>query len=225
MAPGTGGRASNRLFDSAKSGRQQREALQAALALRPETDEKDARIPRPSAKSAELAANRYDKVMSHTVAGRYRKEAMAIARAKGEGDALSKDVYNYGDMLFQEANMTRERRDAWRRNALREKEEAEQAEATFHPQLNKHSVELTASSISWGGGGGGEGGSGDDELLARFDRRAAEKQGRQAALRELVEAEERKQWSAPHRHSSPGRAASAKPCIFLIGPPTSTCVP
>ena len=58
-----------------------------------------------------------DKVMSHTVTGRYRKAALAIAKAKGEEAKLKNDVYNYGDMLFQEAEMTRERRDAWRRQS------------------------------------------------------------------------------------------------------------
>ena len=116
--PGTGNRASERLFSDAKSGRQAREALKRSLHGDNRPDEAR-HIPQTNKVSAKLAADRYDKVMSHTVTGRDRKEAQALARAKGEESTLNRDVYNYGDMLFQEAEITRQKRDEWRSKQLR----------------------------------------------------------------------------------------------------------
>ena len=58
--------------------------------------------------------------MAKTKAGKIRKTALALARARGvEAEAeLERDVFNYGDMLFQEAEMARAKRDEWRREHL-----------------------------------------------------------------------------------------------------------
>ena len=95
--PGTGKAASERLYNDRGTNRQHREELQRSLASNgPPTDTTK---PFVNERSRQLAANRYDKVMAHTVTGRYRKAALAIAKAKGES---LNDVYNYGDMLFQD---------------------------------------------------------------------------------------------------------------------------
>ena len=91
-------------------------------ALAPKETERS-RVPKTNPKSAALAADRYDKVMSQTVTGRFRREALALARARGEEaeKQLERDVFNYGDMLFQEAEMTRGKRDQWRLEQMRER--------------------------------------------------------------------------------------------------------
>jgi hypothetical protein len=178
-----GSKASDRLYHEAKSGRQAREAMQRSLRSEPASVESDPRIPHPNKRSARLAADRYDKVMAHTVTGRYRKAALAIAKAKGEDASLSRDVYNYGDMLFQEARMTQARRDEWRKHELRAKQEAETAESTFHPQLS------TASTAAPPAAGGGDGVR-ERELLERIERQSVERQEKAAQLRQVVMREE-----------------------------------
>ena len=104
QTPGTAGsrkngqQASDRLYQSAKSSRQAREALQRSLQAE---KKEDPRVPRANARSRMLAADRYDKVMGHTVTGRYRKEALAIAKAKGQDSALIRDVYTTATCCFR----------------------------------------------------------------------------------------------------------------------------
>ena len=185
--PGAGKRASERLFTDARSGRQAREELKRSLRGEDRSNE-TRRIPQPNKMSAKLAADRYDRVMSHTVTGRYRKEALAIARAKGEESMLNRDVYNYGDMLFQEAEMTRQKRDEWRSEQLREKDEAEVAEATFQPQTSR-----TGSAMSAVAYGGSDEPLSERELLERIERQASERAERQQALTEIVRREEERE--------------------------------
>ena len=173
--------ASTRLFESARSSRQAREAMQRSLQSDLGASGQQDRVPRPSAKSQQLAANRYDKVMSKTLHGRYKKEALALAKAKGEETSMLRDVYNYGDMLFQEAQMTRERREEWRREQLQERLAAEEAEATFKPEVHRPSHE------SWGGGE-----PSDEELLERFQRQATAHREKQSALADYIREEEKK---------------------------------
>ena len=109
--------------------------------------------------------------MSHTVTGRYRKEAQALARAKGEESTLNRDVYNYGDMLFQEAEITRQKRDEWRSKQLRDKAEAEVAEATFQPHTSRAGSVM--SSLS-----GADEPLTERELLERIDRQERERHER-----------------------------------------------
>ena len=183
QTPGTAGsrrngqQASDRLYQSAKSSRQAREALQRSLQAE---KKEDPRVPRANARSRVLAADRYDKVMGHTVTGRYRKEALAIAKAKGQDSALIRDVYNYGDMLFQEAQMTRSRREEWRREQLKQRIAAEDAEATFQPEISPGTQGL----LGWGGE------IEHEEVLTRFERQAAIQKEKQLALAEHIRQEE-----------------------------------
>ena len=80
---GTGNRASDRLYHDRGSSRQHREELQRSLVENGPKTKTDATKPFVNERSRQLAANRYDKVMAHTVTGRYRKAALAIAKAKG----------------------------------------------------------------------------------------------------------------------------------------------
>ena len=118
VAPGAGRSASERLYQSAKSARVAREALKREIGgyddLHPPSHK-----PQTNARSAQLAAGRYERVMASQASSRYRHEALSIARAKGEPERA--DIYNYGDMLYQEAQMANARREAWRREQLLQK--------------------------------------------------------------------------------------------------------
>ena len=85
--------------------------------------------------------------------------------------------------------MAREKRAEWRRQQLREKEEAEVAEATFQPQTSR------ASSVASGVGFGREDVEplSERELIERFERQAAEKSERHAQLADAIRREEAKE--------------------------------
>lgn len=205
---GAGARASDRLYSSAKSARAAKEALKREVGgfdqLNPPTHH-----PQTNARSAQLAAGRYAKVMSAQAAGRFRKDAIAIARAKGEPER-EESVYNYGDMLYQEAQMASQRRDVWRRQQLQQRQAEEAETLTFQPNLN-----LTSSATAGGGGfassasssvfGGASAADRDEHggsecadpaaMLERMARRDEESRQRKLALREILIAEEAREFT------------------------------
>ena len=157
-------------------------------------EEESGRVPEINKRSEMIAASRYEQVMSKTVVGRYRNQIIAEAAAKdGEEEARRlQDVYNYGDMLFQEAKLTQAKKDEWRRHQQAEKIRAEDEE------IRQSQIGSRASRA------GGMGGSVDDdeEVLDRFERLHLEKQNRERALRTLVAREEARQHTYCARVSS-----------------------
>jgi hypothetical protein len=228
---GAGPRASDRLYQSAKSGRQQREAMQQKLREGPPGNSSK-HVSRISAKSASLTANRYENVMAKSKVGRIRRTAMALARARGEEAQLEleREVFNYGDMLFQEAQMSREKRDEWRREQLRQRLAEEDAEATFQPH--------TTSQSSWAPSGYGAE-EDDESVLERFERHAQQRRERQLALRDQLRREEvsgatKRQASSARRrqlHLEPRVVSPAAPvrwrdlrCVPFYGWPPCPCL-
>ena len=101
--------------------------------------------------------------------------------------------------------MTRERREEWRREQLAERVAAEEAEATFKPDVYKANYE------SWGGGE-----PTDEELLERFERQATAHKEKQMALEDYIREEEKKVKAAPR---SPSASAASPPPSPLNPPP------
>ena len=144
------------------------------------------RKPKTNPRSAQLAAGRYEQIMASSAAGRYRNEVLGIARAKGE-EAERHEVYNYGDMLFQEAQMTRARREAWRRDQMRERRAAEAEDTTFRPKINP-----APSGGSPGSDGRGAAEVRDANFVERLARRDEEMRQKHQALAQVIRANEAK---------------------------------
>eukprot|EP00908_Phaeocystis_cordata_P016484 Transcript_27744.p1 GENE.Transcript_27744~~Transcript_27744.p1 ORF type:complete len:816 (+),score=406.70 Transcript_27744:122-2569(+) len=135
-ARGAGNAASERLYSGARSNREAREKLQRQELRRAHKTETRHK-PAINQKSAEMAETRFDDVMNRTAIGRYRKEVRAIAGVKGGAKEAGrvKDVFNYGDMLFQEGKMTAARKDQARSDELRRRER-DDPECTFKPKVS-----------------------------------------------------------------------------------------
>eukprot|EP00900_Chrysochromulina_parva_P015008 jgi/Chrpa1/23508/Chrysochromulina_OHIO_Genome00027786-RA len=191
VAPGAGRSASERLYQSAKSARVAREALKREIGgyddLHPPSHK-----PQTNARSAQLAAGRYERVMASQASSRYRHEALSIARAKGEPERA--DIYNYGDMLYQEAQMANARREAWRREQLLQKHAEEAENLTFKPNIS-----ASANASSAGTSVASDHGGGPDVFLERMARLDEMSRQRKLALEEEVRAEELRQFTfQPH---------------------------
>lgn len=116
---GMGDAASNRLYTSARSSKSAREAMQAEVRSRVSSGAgaPNKQVSHLNPVSAQLAAGRYEDVMGKTIVGRYGKELREEASAAGD-EAQAKrvaEVYNYGDMLFQESKQTQAKKEEWRR--------------------------------------------------------------------------------------------------------------
>lgn len=135
-ARGAGNAASERLYSGARSNREAREKLQRQELRRAHKTETRHK-PAINQKSAEMAETRFDDVMNRTAIGRYRKEVRAIAGVKGGAKEAGRvsDVFNYGDMLFQEGKMTAARKDQARSDELRRRER-DDPECTFKPKVS-----------------------------------------------------------------------------------------
>ena len=175
---GAGAKASDRLYHAAKSGRSAREAMQREMGGGVDEAE-PVHVPLTNKRSQALAANRYSKVMASKAATRYRKDVINLAKAKGT-ESAHEDVYNYGDMLYQEAEMTRVRRDAWRTEQLRQRATEDAKEETFRPHINQ--AASNSASVA--------GEEGEAAFLARLARRDEEQREKARMLREHVRAEE-----------------------------------
>merc|ERR1740139_1769734 len=119
---GTGNAASDRLYRGARSQRESRERMQRQEQKR--QDYTAGHKPAINKNSAAIAETRFDDVMNKTAIGRYRKELRAIAGVKdlSAGDAKEErrvhDVFNYGDMLFQEGKMSEARKEKKKQEEL-----------------------------------------------------------------------------------------------------------
>ena len=137
---GTGNAASDRLYRGARSQRESRERMQRQEQKR--QDYTAGHKPAINKNSAAIAETRFDDVMNKTAIGRYRKELRAIAGVKdlSAGDAKEErrvhDVFNYGDMLFQEGKMSEARKEKKKQEELARRSAQEAREVTFKPKVS-----------------------------------------------------------------------------------------
>ena len=111
---GAGNAASERLYNGARSQRETRERLQ-RMEMKRQDYKAGPHKPAINKNSASMAETRFDDVMNKTAIGRYRKDIRAIAGAKDGSGSKEKqrvqEVFNYGDMLFQEGKMSAARKE------------------------------------------------------------------------------------------------------------------
>ena len=136
---GAGNAASERLYKGARSQRETRERLQ-RMELKRQDYKAGPHKPAINKNSAAMAETRFDDVMNKTAIGRYRKDIRAIAGAKDGSGSKEKqrvqDVFNYGDMLFQEGKMSAARKEKKKAEELARRREQEAKEATFKPKVS-----------------------------------------------------------------------------------------
>ena len=136
---GAGNAASERLYKGARSQRETRERLQ-RMELKRQDYKAGPHKPAINKNSAAMAETRFDDVMNKTAIGRYRKDIRAIAGAKDGSGSKEKqrvqEVFNYGDMLFQEGKMSAARKEKKKAEELARRREQEAKEATFKPKVS-----------------------------------------------------------------------------------------
>ena len=136
---GAGNAASERLYKGARSQRETRERLQ-RMELKRQDYKAGPHKPAINKNSAAMAETRFDDVMNKTAIGRYRKDIRAIAGAKDGSGSREKqrvqEVFNYGDMLFQEGKMSAARKEKKKAEELARRREQEAKEATFKPKVS-----------------------------------------------------------------------------------------
>jgi len=144
---GTGNAASERLYKGARSQRETRERMQRMEQKR--QDYTAGHKPAINKNSAAIAETRFDDVMNKTAIGRYRKDLRAIAGAKDGGGSKEKqrvhDVFNYGDMLFQEGKMSEARKEKKKAEELARRREQEAKEVTFKPKVSGYAKHFAHS--------------------------------------------------------------------------------
>jgi pyruvate/2-oxoglutarate dehydrogenase complex dihydrolipoamide acyltransferase (E2) component len=134
---GVGSAASERLYRAAAPTRASRERLQREVS-EPRPASARAKTSAETKRQADAVAERFSHVLASTAAGRCAKEVISLAAVAGgaaEGDRV-RDASNYGDMLFQEGVMQKQRKEEERERELRRREEAELREkCPFKPTV------------------------------------------------------------------------------------------
>ena len=153
LPSGTGAAASERLYRASSSTiaatnrsvreQKQREAQEHIRAAEREQRRTSGDSLARRAAKAKMTEKRFSKVMASTAPGRYRKELVSHAAVRGGVKECERvhDVYNYGDMLFQEGMLDAKKKEALRNQELRRREEAD-VECTFHPRVSKTAKQL-----------------------------------------------------------------------------------
>jgi hypothetical protein len=139
--PGKGSAASERLYKSSESRRAARERLHREAAEPSGGSRAGSSV--DIKRQSDMVAERFSHVLASTAAGRYQSEVVSLASVTGgeaEGDHV-RDLYNYGDMLFQEGTMQRQRREDERQRELQRREEEElRRTCPFKPTLSSKSA-------------------------------------------------------------------------------------
>jgi hypothetical protein len=131
--------ASERLYKSAETRRAARERLQREAAEPRASGGSRASSSADIKRQTDIVAERFSHVLASTAAGRHQREVVTLACVNGgetEGDRV-RDLYNYGDMLFQEGMMQRQRKEDERQRELQRREEEElRRTCPFKPTLS-----------------------------------------------------------------------------------------
>eukprot|EP00967_Tisochrysis_lutea_P120106 scaffold196647_cov32-Tisochrysis_lutea.AAC.1 len=121
---GIGGAASERLYKSAATQRAARERLQRQVSERCSSA---ARSPREMSRQADAIAKRFAHVLTSSgcVGGEQITVPVAGVNVHTPESSCARESLNYGDMLFQEGTMQRQRKEAERQQELQKREEEE----------------------------------------------------------------------------------------------------
>lgn len=131
--------ASERLYKSAETRRASRERLQREVSEPRVSGGSRASSSVDIKRQSDILAERFSHVLTSTAAGRHQREVVSLACVNGgetEADRV-RDLYNYGDMLFQEGTMQRRRKEEERQRELQRREEEElRRTCPFKPTLS-----------------------------------------------------------------------------------------